>query len=507
MSEAAAVDTPPADVPEATPPANVPEATPRPSKPVGTLILDTNAFVKGLPVSHISGKFVTIPEVVQELRSRPSRDRYQELKTMYGIELLSPDKESIHAVSSFAKRTGDLNSLALADLRLLALAFMLEKQANGMRRLRMDPDAKQPNIKDRKLLANAGSAKAGQTDGGEQVEKSEEKGEVEQGSRTGAGAGPEPEADQTISSTEAKETTTEEIGAQLSQMTLSGDADDSDVLQRTTVDELAVPSDEEFDDGDDSGEEWTVAASKKSKKAGKEMDEFFNGSWITPSNVKQHQAADAMGLRSAQATRPAAPMKVACMTSDFAMQNVMLRMGINLVTPDGVRVRQLRTWVLRCHACYELTGDMGRQFCSSCGHATLKRCSVTTGTDGKLKVHLKANYNYNLRGTIYSLPKPRGGRHMTKDVITREDDRAYERAISHKKKQDAKAGGTLAGGAGSLLDDPDYIPDLLVSSLRANGNGYGVATDARGMPKVNRNRRNPNAARPTGNRKNKRLHV
>ncbi|KAJ2797366.1 20S-pre-rRNA D-site endonuclease nob1 [Coemansia guatemalensis] len=176
-------------------------------------------------------------------------------------------------------------------------------------------------------------------------------------------------------------------------------------------------------------------------------------------------------------------------------------MGINLITPDGVAVRQLRTWVLRCHACFHLTGDMNKQFCSECGHATLKRCSVTTAANGRLQVHLKSNYQHNLRGTIYSMPKPRGGRHTTRDVITREDDRAYSRAIGQKLRADAKSNVGLGGA--SALEDPDYVPDLLLENPLAHSNGFGVATDARGMPMVARNRRNPNVVRHTGNRKKK----
>ncbi|KAJ2374144.1 20S-pre-rRNA D-site endonuclease nob1 [Coemansia sp. RSA 2603] len=145
---------------------------------------------------------------------------------------------------------------------------------------------------------------------------------------------------------------------------------------------------------------------------------------------------------------------------------------------------------------------MNKQFCPSCGHATLKRCSVSTGSNGRLQVHLKTNYIYNLRGTIYSMPKARGGQHTTKDIITRADDKAYLRAMDYKKRVESRSNAGLSGS--SSLMDPDFIPGLLTESLLSDRNGYGVATDARGMPMVTRNRKNPNANRRTGNRKNKR---
>ena len=46
---------------------------------------------------------------------------------------------------------------------------------------------------------------------------------------------------------------------------------------------------------------------------------------------------------------------VACVTGDFAMQNVLLQMGLRLVAPNGSRIRELRRWALRCSACSRVT--------------------------------------------------------------------------------------------------------------------------------------------------------
>ncbi|KAJ2626649.1 20S-pre-rRNA D-site endonuclease nob1, partial [Coemansia sp. RSA 1694] len=86
-------------------------------RPVVTLVVDTNPFVKGLTLDGIATKFVTVPEVVHELRSRASKDRFHELDIKRGIELISPDAESMQIVCNFAKKTGDYASLAIADLK------------------------------------------------------------------------------------------------------------------------------------------------------------------------------------------------------------------------------------------------------------------------------------------------------------------------------------------------------------------------------------------------------
>ncbi len=51
----------------------------------------------------------------------------------------------------------------------------------------------------------------------------------------------------------------------------------------------------------------------------------------------------------------AAQSSVASVTADFAMQNVILQMGLRLVAPNGMRIKQLSRWVLRCSACFKIT--------------------------------------------------------------------------------------------------------------------------------------------------------
>jgi RNA-binding protein NOB1 len=89
------------------------------------------------------------------------------------------------------------------------------------------------------------------------------------------------------------------------------------------------------------------------------------GEWITPTNISTHKARD-LGLslpdddeagggskkKKKSKSKPRAIMKSACMTSDFAVQNVLLQMGLNLVGGEGRRIRSVRSWVLRCHACF-----------------------------------------------------------------------------------------------------------------------------------------------------------
>lgn len=65
---------------------------------------------------------------------------------------------------------------------------------------------------------------------------------------------------------------------------------------------------------------------------------------------------------------------VACVTADFAMQNVLLQMGLRLVAPNGSRIRELRRWALRCSACFRVTKVRHPASCTGCMSA-LAWCS------------------------------------------------------------------------------------------------------------------------------------
>jgi RNA-binding protein NOB1 len=55
---------------------------------------------------------------------------------------------------------------------------------------------------------------------------------------------------------------------------------------------------------------------------------------------------------------PAGESCIASVTADFAMQNVLLQMGLRLVTPDGRRIKEVNCWVLRCSACRATTREV-----------------------------------------------------------------------------------------------------------------------------------------------------
>ena len=120
----------------------------------------------------------------------------------------------------------------------------------------------------------------------------------------------------------------------------------------------------------------------------------------------------------APSTRPT--VKVGCITIDFAMQNVILGMGLHLLSTGGMVIRRLKQWVLKCDACFKITTDMTKQFCPVCGNHALAKLSVSVNDDGSKRYGYKKDRKVKTRGTIFPIAKNKGGRHNP-TILLRED--------------------------------------------------------------------------------------
>src|SRR5579862_8453793 len=225
-----------------------------------------------------------------------------------------------------------------------------------------------------------------------------------------------------------------------------------------------------------------------------ESEDDEDGTWITPTNIKKHKIHNATTTnsllcasspsprrRSGVSERPGAILKAACMTSDYAMQNVALQLGLNLISTDGQGVRQVKTWILRCHGCFRTTKKMDLRFRPSCGGDTLLRTSTSTNANGQVQIHLKKNMQWTNRGTKvvsslrkltkFSLPKPQGMSATpslsTPPPILRADQKEYRQVQTAKKKREKD------------LMDPDNLPSFLEGSDRHDSFGFGGRSSGR----------------------------
>jgi RNA-binding protein NOB1 len=172
---------------------------------------------------------------------------------------------------------------------------------------------------------------------------------------------------------------------------------------------------EEEDEGDeDEGEE----EEGEDGGPGQHQDEGEEGEQEQEQQQERAGAAGSAAAASAAADHAttaawdappggASSSSVATMTADFAMQNVLLQMGLRLLSRDGRVVTKLSRWALRCSACFFVTREAGRLFCPKCGNMSLDKVEVTVGPDGS--EYFGVRKRHILRGTKFSLPKPKVG--------------------------------------------------------------------------------------------------
>ncbi|KZS98091.1 hypothetical protein SISNIDRAFT_472881 [Sistotremastrum niveocremeum HHB9708] len=437
--------------------------------PVKNLVLDAGPLLSLAPLRGLAEHYVTVPQVIAELKDKKVREYFEKLALNgVNVEVRAADLLSYNKVTQAAKKTGDFSVLSQADIHVLALTCALNEEHKRQIESSERKDTEPLSTPNQQIPEDEYAPP-------EEVEESSEDSDST------------PSESGTDSLLAKDQTATSDLSASLEMATIQDDipTNEPNVTEADMAKEFPR---ENPDSASDDGE----------------------GEWITPSNVALHKSR-ALHLLPDTPSRPKAPVaqvEVGCMTADFAMQNVLLQMGLNLIDVQGKRIATVKSWVLRCHACFKLCKDMSKKFCPSCGNPTLLRTSVsvTSGKDGgpsQLKVHLKKNFQYKNRGTVYSIPSPKPGTSKTgpgEGLILREDQAEWMRAEKMDKGkrdredkklrqavQNAKEGETAKVG---LWMDPDWVPEML--SVGAGGKGRRGAD---GMPRIGHGRKNPNERR------------
>jgi len=80
------------------------------------------------------------------------------------------------------------------------------------------------------------------------------------------------------------------------------------------------------------------------------------------------------------------------MTSDFAMQNVIIQLGIKLLATDGMAITRAKRFVKECFACFNICRDTTKLFCPTCGNDTLLKLSCSLNADGTFKFYRKKGH-------------------------------------------------------------------------------------------------------------------
>ncbi|XP_022605793.1 RNA-binding protein NOB1 isoform X1 [Seriola dumerili] len=424
------------------------------------VVADAGAFLKKAPLQEIGRNIYTLKEVVNEIRDKPTRRSLAFLP--YQLHFKDPHPEHVRHVTEFSKKTGDYPSLSATDIKVLALTYQLELEQVGSQHLRREPEVK-VNIQGTQRHPETPVNVAGfhfpskvkkPVDGPSsrqtptQTETSHQT-DTEQFNTFQFWREPlltldddllqllDPEEVLNLNNKQKQTVTvdTNEFNSFQFWREPVPTIDDS-LLELLEVDGVSV-SDSRPDTSAQT-EDQSDDEDKENEPKEEEEDEEDEGGWITPSNIKQ------MKMASGDWTAPA-DVRVGCLTTDFAMQNVLIQIGLHVLSVNGMLIKQARNYILRCHACFKTTSNMNKVFCPHCGNKTLKKLAVTVSEDGSMKMHFSKNPKVlNPRGLRHSLPLPQGGKHGSNPQLV-EDQRFPQQRLSQKARQKTD------------VFDPDYV--------------------------------------------------
>lgn len=399
------------------------------AKNIKHLVVDTTAFIKAGNLQDIAEKAYTIQEVIDEI----TNDRQRKKLVVLPYDLIVKDvfTENIKFVTDFSKKTGDYTSLSATDIKVMALTYQLEKEKIGIEHLKTEPTMQKTvkvtgltgfNLHPEPEANEAIATEDVNQETGEIVKNdvNSETGEAlliaepkshntnEQPAETFISNGPDNEVGYNSNQSD-DDRFAKEIAEKIRNMQLKDDKEMDNIIAKV--------SDEEYSESEDNESE---------------SDDSDGGEWITPGNLA------AKKIEIEQGEFEEKTVEVACITSDFAMQNVMKQIGLNVTSIDGRIIKQLRTFVFRCTTCFKTTSVMTKLFCPKCGHATLKKVAVSIDEEGNQHIHINGRKPLTARGKRFSLPTPRGGQHFQYPILS-EDQHIHKRFATKQARSKTNA--------------------------------------------------------------------
>ncbi|XP_035000541.1 RNA-binding protein NOB1 isoform X2 [Hippoglossus stenolepis] len=464
------------------------------------VVADAGAFLKKASLQDIGRNIYTLRDVVDEIRDKPTRRGLAFLP--YKLNFKEPHPEHVRHVMEFSKKTGDYPSLSATDIKVMALTYQLELEHVGSQHLRREPEVK-VNVQSTQRHPETPVNVAGFHFPSKPADASSRKQTQQETNASNPTDGDEfnsfqfwreqlPSINDDLLELLDPVEVVSLSNKQKPTSPVTNDGDefnsflfwreplptlDDDLLELLKVDGVSVsdsrsdtsPKAENRSDDEDKENE-------PEEEEEEEDDDEDGGGWITPSNIKQ------VKMDSADWTAPA-DVRVGCLTTDFAMQNVLIQIGLHVLSINGMVIKQARNYILRCHACFKTTSNMNKVFCPHCGNKTLKKLAVTVSEDGSVQMHFSKNPKVlNPKGLRHSLPLPQGGKHGNNPHLV-EDQCFPQQRLSRKARQK------------NDVFSPDYVAK---SSPFCENDIYSRAANLQitdGQCGGGRSRANPNTSR------------
>lgn len=381
------------------------------------LIADTTAFIENVSLQEYADYVITVPEVVNEIKNKRQLKRLCVLP--YDLVIDEPEPESVRHVIDFAKKTGDYLSLSSADIKVIALTYQLQKQLDGRKQLRTEPIVARviaSRDKPAELIDSKPLAGFYMPPDKQQLDLKEKLNEaIIELKEAGKDKQQNVDNDSGDIELELKEQEEREAGND-DEQDVDDNSGDIDLELKEQIENLHIDmKSEKSDDVDNVLVQVESAKETEEESEDTESEESSEDddpdSWITPNNLLAVKSS--YGKESATSES----VQVACMSTDYAIQNVLKQINLNIAALDGRIIKQMRTYILRCYACFKTTSIMTKIFCPKCGNKTLKRVAVSLDENGQQVIHINTRRPLTAKGKNTSIPRPQGGKHSSNPIL------------------------------------------------------------------------------------------
>ena len=477
------------------------------------VVLDAGVIIKGQVYNfHNFGvRFYTTHESIHEIRDKKCREKLSSLP--FDLEIRTPSKVGMHVVSLFAQKSGDFAQLSLNDIKLLALTYDLNMLVDSTSFVASEAnftiDVSRQSNKDRKISLVSVQGNIDETMEaitGEKITEHGRRWNCSSGIKMNDGIVEEkrmshcecnnklsvngvekdvslfvdedfPSLEKLVSS--LPETSTAYVSQALRSKNSSPSSDRSgnqstkscapqeEIESAKTQPNVSITKNStSIVDSSTSFSIPSHILSGGMERTDLKKEIYCKDSdygWITSSNIDRCKAmvevipGSAENLVSKQLLQPGrenyTSPTVVCVTTDFTMQNVLMRMKMNVMSIDGMLIKGLRQWVLRCGACFRIHFKMDLLFCSKCGSHLMQRiASSIDEKTGNFRLHLRKSYLPVTKGTKYCLPLPGKQGKYDGELLLREDQLFVgiwkQKVMKMKKNVKSAFGDEIASSVG-----------------------------------------------------------
>ena len=319
------------------------------------MILDTSFFIKLTSLDLTKNKYYTTQYIVNEIRDPKARDFYQLNKNF--IEIKNPSKESIKKVSKFAQESNDLTYLSIADLSVMALAYETIKNIGKLDKLNKKP-LNYNIVSQEKLIEEANK------------QRNNNKNKIN-----------------------------EEKIENNNCINLNEDDDDDE--------EGWITPENLYSKLDEMNGIHEVKNKNKKKKVDENENKINNKMDLDMEDKKEE--IDKNKLND--------DINVFVNTADFTLQNACMKMGIPIIGVDGLRITNIKNYILKCTVCSRFIFEIDSKFCHYCGYPYLMKIGYNIFANGEIRINDRKP-EPRKRGQIFDLPAPTTKKNGTVYILT-----------------------------------------------------------------------------------------